>query len=198
VDRFYVLAEDADPARPPDVDPVDARLLACLPRTAHELSDVGHSLGLCCKDLGRRKQALGIETYKRDGRWFCRHVEGHGAVLPRQCDGRQAPSTEANRATVTVEHTGSGFLPGTLVDLYHATQEARQAAREAPTAVPIALAVAAETTAVTFTGIPAAVALLAYGSRVDGRAGWISTRATPVARRVSDCRIGERAAPADI
>jgi hypothetical protein len=78
---------------------------------------------------------------------------------------------------VTAEHSVSGFLPGTLVGLYDATQEARQAAREAPTAVPIALAVAAESTAVTFADPPTGVALLAYGSRADGRAGWISTRA---------------------
>lgn len=76
-----------------------------------------------------------------------------------------------------VEHSVSGFLPGTLVGLYHATQEARRAGREAPTAVPIALAVAAESTAVTFTGVPAAVALLAYGSRADSQPGWVSTRA---------------------
>lgn len=81
-----------------------------------------------------------------------------------------------------VEHTVSGFLPGTLVGLYDATQEARQAAREAPTAVPIALAVAAESTAASFTDVPTGVALLAYGTRADGRAGCVSTRASQVAR----------------
>jgi hypothetical protein len=78
---------------------------------------------------------------------------------------------------VTAEHSVSGFLPGTLVGLYDATQEARQAAREAPTAVPIALAIAAESTAVTFTDPPTGVALLAYGTRTDSRPGWVSTRA---------------------
>jgi hypothetical protein len=80
-----------------------------------------------------------------------------------------------------VEHSVRGFLPGTLVGLYDATQEERQAAREPPTAVPIALAVAAESTAVAFADPPTGVTLLAYGSRTDGRAGWISTRASRVA-----------------
>jgi hypothetical protein len=78
---------------------------------------------------------------------------------------------------VTAEHSVSGFLPGTLVGLYDAAQEARRAAREAPTAVPIALAVAAESTAVSFIDVPTGVTLLAYGTRTDGRAGWVSTRA---------------------
>ena len=81
-DRFYVLAEDADPERA-EVDPMHAELLA-VPCTAHEFSDAGHALGLHGKDLGRRKQALGIETFKRNGQWFCRRVEGYGFVpIPR-------------------------------------------------------------------------------------------------------------------
>ena len=93
---------------------------------------------------------------------------------------------------MAVEHTVSGFLPGTLVGLYHATQEPRRAAREAPTAVPIALAVAAESTAVTFVDPPTGVALLAYGSRTEaGRAG---SRRAPRARCRASLRLPNRRA----
>jgi hypothetical protein len=45
--------------------------------------------------------------------------------------------------------------------------------------VPIALAVAAGSTAASFAEVPTEVALLAYGTRADGRAGWTSTLAAP-------------------
>jgi hypothetical protein len=75
-------------------------------------------------------------------------------------------------------HTLSGWRPGALVFLYPATQEqARAALGEPPRGEPVTGAVADERGAVDFEDAPADVALLAYGARSDGAAGWVLTRA---------------------
>jgi hypothetical protein len=56
----------------------DGELLAVLPCTARAFSDHGRALGLEGPELGKRKLALQIETFKgEDGRWHCRHVPGY-------------------------------------------------------------------------------------------------------------------------
>jgi hypothetical protein len=75
-------------------------------------------------------------------------------------------------------HTLSGWRPGALVFLYPATQEqARAALGEPPRGESVTGAVADERGAVDFEDAPADVALLAYGARSDGAAGWVLTRA---------------------
>jgi DNA-binding MarR family transcriptional regulator len=68
-DRRYRNAEYVD---------TDGELLAVLPCTARDFSDHGRALGLEGPELGKRKLALQIETFKgEDGRWHCRHVPGY-------------------------------------------------------------------------------------------------------------------------
>jgi hypothetical protein len=67
-----------------DLDSIDAALLAAVPCTARQFSDVCDSLDLDPKLAGARKLALGIETYKEKdgGRWYCR-ATGHPLPVPR-------------------------------------------------------------------------------------------------------------------
>jgi hypothetical protein len=67
-----------------DLDSIDAALLAAVPCTARQFSDVCDSLDLDPKLAGARKLALGIETYKEKdgGRWHCR-ATGHPLPVPR-------------------------------------------------------------------------------------------------------------------
>jgi|tagenome__1003787_1003787.scaffolds.fasta_scaffold20755941_1 hypothetical protein len=74
VDRPEVEArEDVDVQ--PFADPfssLDAALLALVPCTAREFSDGGHRLGLKGRELGERKQRLGIVTFRAEDGWRCR------------------------------------------------------------------------------------------------------------------------------
>lgn len=76
-----------------------------------------------------------------------------------------------------VEHSIQGWWPGTVICVFDAReQEAQRAHRDPPAGAPLALGCADERGAAVVT-VPENLALLVYGTAIDGRATWIGTRA---------------------